>query len=134
MKFDLVMKDTKKVLYPAYREDFVKGYTSGLDPHITFSKKGYSRAFHEGFETGRHEYEALNGLVCAGVPSRIVTRKTLDDFLLAGMLGLEIDAEGYTTFQLDVIEVWYRNGIEQHNPEQSEYLQMVLELAGIGLY
>ena len=75
----------------------------------------------------------MNGLVCAGIPERIVTRKTLDDFLLAGMLGLETDSDGYTTFQLDVLEVWYRNGIEQHNPVQSIYLREILEEAGIEL-
>jgi hypothetical protein len=127
------MKDIKKALYPAYREDFLKGYTTGLDPHITFSRKGYSEAFHEGFDNGRREYEAMNGLVCAGIPERVVTRKTLDDFLLAGMLGLEIDSDGYTTFQLDVIEVWYRNGIDQYNPEQTIYLREILEQEGIEL-
>jgi len=127
------MKDMKKALHPAYREDYLKGYAAGLNPYSTFKKKDGTEAFHSGFGNGRLEYEAMNGLVTAGIPMLIVTRKTLDDFLLAGMLGLEIDSEGYTTFQLDVIEIWYRNGIEQYSPAQSEYLRSVLEAEGIEL-
>ena len=125
------MKHMKKTLTPASREEYLKGYTAGLDPHSIFNKKNTSEAFHSGFNNGRLEYEAMNGLVFAGIPQRIVTRKTLDDFLLAGMLGLDIDSEGYTTFQLDVIEIWYRNGIEQYNPAQTDYLRLVLENEGI---
>ena len=125
------MKDLKKALAPAFREDYLKGYAAGLDPHSVFSKTANTEAFHSGFNNGRLEYEAMNGLVCAGIPERIVTRKTLDDFLLAGMLGLEIDSDHYTTFQLDVIEIWYRNGIEQYNPEQTDYLRLILENEGI---
>jgi hypothetical protein len=127
------MKDIKKALLPAYREDYLKGYTTGLDPHMTFNRKGYSEAYHTGFDNGRLEYESMNGLIYAGIPARIVTRKTLDDFLLAGMLGLDVDSEGYTTFQLDVIEIWYRNGIEQYNPAQTDYLISILESEGIEL-
>jgi len=120
----------KKAMHPAYREEYLKGYSAGLSPYNT-SNKSKSEAFHLGFDNGRLEYEAMNGLVSAGIPERIVTRKTLDDFLLAGMLGLDIDSDGYTTFQLDVIQIWYRNGIEQYNPAQSEYLFDLLE--GIGI-
>lgn len=123
----------KKALLPAYREEYLKGYAAGLDPQTTFKKKGFSDAFRSGFANGRHEYETMNGLVYTGIPHRIVTRKTLDDFLLAGMLGLEIDSDGYTTFQLDVIEIWYRNGIEQYNPNQMDYLREILEIEGIEL-
>jgi hypothetical protein len=127
------MKEIKKALLPVYREDYLKGYITGLDPHMNLNRKGFSDAFHSGFDSGRHEYETMNGLVCAGIPARIVTRKTLEDFLLAGMLGLDIDSDGYTTFQLDVIEIWYRNGIEQYNPAQTDYLISILESEGIEL-
>ena len=134
MEFRLfAMKNMKKALHPTHREEYLKGYAAGLNPYISFNKNNSSDAYHSGFDNGRLEYEAMNGLVFAGIPQRIVTRKTLDDFLLAGMLGLDIDSEGYTTFQLDVIEIWYRNGIEQYNPQQTDYLREVLEEEGIEL-
>lgn len=127
------MKDIKKAFNTVNREDYLKGYAIGLNPYANCDDKLYSEAFYSGFDYGRLEYEGMNGLVSAGIPELIVTRKTLDDFLLAGMLGLDIDSEGYTTFQLDVIEIWYRNGIEQYDPRQTEYLQWILEKEGIEL-
>ena len=124
------MKKLKKITQPAYREEYLKGYSAGLSPYTVFDQND-SEAFHSGFDNGRLEYEAMNGPVTSGVPHRIVTRKTLDDFLLAGMLGLDIDSDDYTTFQLDVIQIWYRNGIEQYNPAQSDYLIDLLEKIGI---
>ena len=125
------MRDMKKTIDPVYREDFIKGYAVGFDPYSGFEERLYNEAFLEGFDSGRNEYEEMNGLIKAGIPNRIVNRKTLEDFLLAGMLGLEIDSDGYTTFQLDIIEVWYRNGIDQYDPQQTMYLWSILEKAGI---
>lgn len=126
------MKNTKK-LNPVYRKDFLKGYAIGFNPYNDFEERLYNEAFLAGFDFGRNEYEEMNGLISAGIPKLTVTRKTLEDFLMAGMLGLDIESDGYTTFQLDVIEIWYRNGIEQYNPEQMVYLREVLEEAGIEL-
>lgn len=126
------MKDTKK-LNPVYRNDYFRGYTIGLNPYFDFDATLQSEAFNEGFDFGRNEYEAMNGLISAGIPELIVTRKTLEDFLLAGMLGLDVESDGYTTFQLDVIGIWYKNGIEQYDPAQMMYLREVLEQAGIEL-
>jgi hypothetical protein len=40
----------------------------------------------------------------------------LEDFLIAGLLGLPIDDEGYTAHQVAMIEEWYQSGIESMNP------------------
>jgi hypothetical protein len=55
----------------------------------------------------------------------------LEDFLLAGMLGMSISDEGYTPFQIDVIEKWYQSGIEKYDANQSIYLLAILEHNGI---
>jgi len=125
------MKDIKKTSNPIYREEYLKGYGFGLNPHFNLDTTLQTEAFYAGFDFGRAEYEGMNGLVSAGIPDIIVTKKTLDDFLLAGMLGLDIESDGYTTFQLDVIEIWYRNGIEHYDPNHAIYLRTVLEDAGI---
>jgi hypothetical protein len=40
----------------------------------------------------------------------------LEDFLIAGLLGLPIDDEGYTAHQVAMIEEWYQSGrIEVNN-------------------
>lgn len=124
------MKDIKKTASPVHAEDYLKGYRLGLDPYFTCDTS-HTETFYKGFDLGRAEYEGMNGLVRAGIPDMIVTRQTLDDFLLAGMLGLDIDSDGYTTFQLDIIEIWYMNGIEQYDPNQAVYLRTLLEEVGI---
>jgi hypothetical protein len=68
-----------------------------------------------GFNAGRSEYERMNGLICNGIPQRIVTDMILEDFLIAGLLGF-IDDEGYTAHQVAMIEEWYQSGIESMNP------------------
>ena len=113
-----------------YREDYLKGYSIGQNPHSRFDSR-QNEAFKSGFDLGRHDYETMNGLLASGIPKLIVTKKILEDFLLAGMLGLEIDADGYTTFQLDIIEIWYQSGIEKYDPNQSIYLSEILESNGI---
>ena len=55
----------------------------------------------------------MNGYIVDGIPERIVTIKILEDFLLAGILGLSIETEGYTIFQLNVISKWYQSGVEK---------------------
>jgi hypothetical protein len=42
----------------------------------------------------------MNGYLSAGIPTRIVTDKVLEDFLLAGMLGMPIDTDNYTRIRL----------------------------------
>jgi len=73
----------------------------------------------------------MNGKIIHGIPKLIVTNKVLEDFLLAGMLGISINDDGYTAFQIDVISKWYQSGIEKYNPIQSSYLLGILEENGI---
>ncbi|RZJ31415.1 MAG: hypothetical protein EOO48_02135 [Flavobacterium sp.] len=121
----------ENIFNPGYREDYIKGYETGFDPYSIIEMYDHSEGFISGFNFGRMDYESMNGYIVAGIPDRIVTKKTLEDFLLAGMLGFDIDADGYTTFQLDVIQIWYKSGIEKYNPEQGDYLSSVLENEGI---
>jgi hypothetical protein len=83
-------------------------------------------AFIIGFNAGRSEYERMNGLICNGIPQRIVTDMILEDFLIAGLLGLPIDDEGYA-HQVAMIEEWYQSGIEKYEPNHSNTFELLVE-------
>ncbi|MFV5696127.1 hypothetical protein ACM55G_11900 [Flavobacterium sp. LB3P122] len=121
----------KKIFSPAYREDYLKGYSMGLNPFQQFNAGKKNDAFIAGFSSGRLDYERMNGYVSEGIPQRIVTDKILEDFLIAGLLGLPIDDDGYTSHQIDMIEKWYQSGIEKYDPNQSIILFELLEKNGI---
>ena len=125
--------NTKNIFSPAYRKDYFEGYSNGLNPFllVNYDKKG--EAFNSGFLSGRTDYERMNGPVREGIPNCIVTDKILEDFLLAGLLGLSIETEGYTSFQLNIISKWYQSGIEKYDPNQSMYLLEILEENGISI-
>lgn len=118
---------------PLYRNDYIEGYSIGLNPYLQIAppvlKK--SDAFSSGFTYGRLEYERLNGPLVFGVPLKIVTDKVLEEFLLAGMLGMGIDADGYTAHQMNILQQWYQSGIEKYDPNESLYLLAFLEHHGI---
>ena len=95
------------------------------------SYKENSQAFRSGFACGRSDYERLNGSISDGIPNKIVTDKVLEEFLLAGMLGISIDAEGYTPYQIRCIEKWYESGVEKYDPNESIYLLALLESNGV---
>lgn len=118
------------IFNPIYREDYLKGYSNGLNPYLEMVDD-QSEAYVFGFNQGRIEYERMNGKIIHGIPKLIVTNKVLEDFLLAGMLGISINEDGYTAFQIDVISKWYQSGIEKYNPVQSNYLLGILEDNGI---
>jgi hypothetical protein len=118
------------IFNPIYREDYLKGYSNGLNPYLEMIDD-QSEAYVFGFNQGRIEYERMNGKIIHGIPKLIVTNKVLEDFLLAGMLGISINEDGYTAFQIDVISKWYQSGIEKYNPIQSNYLLGILEDNGI---
>jgi hypothetical protein len=118
------------IFNPIYREDYLKGYSSGLNPYINLLENE-KEAYVFGFNQGRTEYERMNGKIIYGIPKLIVTNKVLEDFLLAGMLGISINDDDYTAFQIDVISKWYQSGIEKYNPTQSSYLLSILEDNGI---
>ncbi len=122
----------KNIFNPVYREDYFEGYSSGLNPYLKCTQNK-SEAYNFGFEQGRLDYERMNGKVAYGIPQLIVTNKVLEDFLLAGMLGMDIDSDGYTAFQIDVIQKWYQSGVEKYDPSQSSYLLAILEENGIEL-
>lgn len=120
------------IFNPIYRQEYLEGYSSGLNPYITINQNR-KEAFASGFNQGRQDYERMNGKVVHGIPKLIVTNKVLEDFLLAGMLGIRINDDDYTAFQIDVISKWYQSGIEKYNPNQSSYLLGILEEIGIDI-
>lgn len=123
--------NTKNIYSPAYRKKYFEGYSKGFNPfvHIESLKKG--EAFNSGYASGRMDYESMNGKVEEGIPLRIVTKKILEDFLLAGMLGLKIDSDNYNLFQISIIRKWYLCGVEMYDPQESIYLFNILEENGI---
>jgi hypothetical protein len=120
----------KNIFNPVYRQDYLEGFSSGSNPYLKplITK---NEAYIYGFEQGRIEYEKMNGKIAHGIPQLIVTNKVLEDFLLAGMLGMDINSDGYNAFQIDVILKWYQSGVEKYNPNQSMYLLTILEENGI---
>jgi hypothetical protein len=120
----------KNIFSPVYRQDYLQGFSNGLNPYLNIDKN-QNDAYVFGFEQGRLDYEKMNGKIAHGIPKLIVTNKVLEDFLLAGMLGISINDDDYTAFQIDVISKWYQSGIEKYNPSQSDYLLEILEYNGI---
>jgi hypothetical protein len=118
------------IFNPVYRQDYLKGYSNGQNPYLEILEN-QKEAYIYGFNQGRLDYERMNGKVIHGIPKLIVTNKVLEDFLLAGMLGISINDDDYTAFQIDVISKWYQSGIEKYNPNQSSYLLGLLEENGI---
>lgn len=114
------------IFNPVYRQDYLKGYSNGLNPYLKVLENK-NDAYSIGFNQGRLEYKRMNGKIIHGIPKLIVTNKVLEDFLLAGMLGISINDDGYTAYQIDVISKWYQSGIEKYNPAQSDYLLRILE-------
>lgn len=114
-----------------YRLEYFEGYKCGLNPRIKINRKRHNDAFSDGFMLGRLEFESMNGPLAKGLPQRIITTKILEDFQLAGMLGLSIDTADYTSYQLHIISQWYQCGIDLYDPVQSSYLIDLLEENGI---
>ena len=125
--------NTKNIYSPAYRQDYFEGYSNGLNPLLKMNSIINDNAFNSGFTSGRLDYERMNGAINEGIPNRIVTNKILEDFILAGLLGLSIDTEDYTSYQLSIIRKWYLCGVEMYDPNESIYLFAILEENGISL-
>jgi hypothetical protein len=121
----------RKIFSTAYRQDYFEGYSIGLNPYMKFNSFRNSEAFIAGFNSGRSDYESMNGRISEGIPPRIVTSCILEDFLLSGLLGLNVDTFGYTSHQLNIIAKWYQSGTEKYNPDESIYLFTILEKNGI---
>jgi len=120
------------IFNPVYRQEYLFGYARGFNPYVDFDPN-QSQGFILGFKQGRDEYESMNGKILHGIPKLIVTNKILEDFLLAGMLGMSINSDGYTAYQIDVIQKWYQSGVEKYDVKQSDYLLSILEENGIEL-
>lgn len=117
---------------PIYRSDYYSGYTDGQNPFLSpIMIERHSEAFNTGFTFGRLSYERLNGPISKGIPPIILTDKILEEFLLAGMLGMHIDYDGFTDHQLVIISQWYESGVEKYDPNQNIYLLALLERNGI---
>jgi hypothetical protein len=76
----------KKAFSPTYRQHYFEGYSIGLNPYLEFNS-AMKTCIYNGFNAGRSEQQ-MNGLICNGIPQRIVTDMILEDFLIAGLLGL----------------------------------------------
>lgn len=125
---------SKKKNSISYRQDYFNGYSVGINPFLQNTNKKSSIAYISGFNSGRMDYEEMNGQIAKGIPQRIVTIKVLEEFLLAGLLGLSLeDTDNYSSLQLNVIATWYQSGVEKYDPTQSEYLFDVLQNIGIGI-
>jgi len=124
--------NTKNIYTTTYRQDYFQGYSNGQNPFLQIDSQKNSVAFISGFNSGRMDYEEMNGQISKGIPQRTVTIKILEEFLLAGLLGLSIeDTDDYTLFQLNIIAKWYQSGVEKYDPSQSVYLFEILEEIGI---
>ena len=124
--------DTKNIFSTTYRQDYFQGYSNGFNPFLEINSEKSSVAFISGFNSGRMDYEEMNGRIAEGIPQRIVSTKILEDFLLAGLLGLSIeDTNHYTSYQLNIIAKWYQSGVEKYDPNQSVYLFGILKENGI---
>lgn len=121
----------KNIFDAVYRQDYFEGYSDGSNPFRQVNIHKRNEAFNEGFTSGRLDYESMNGCIKDGIPKSIITQKVLEDFLLAGMLGLSVDTDGYTPFQINTIAKWYQSGIEKYDPDQSLYLFEILDENGI---
>ncbi len=119
--------ETKKIFSPVYRQDYFEGYSIGLNPFLQINSKNKNEAFAAGFNSARMDYERMNGLISHGIPERIVTNKVLEDFLIAGLIGLSIDTEGYTAYQISLLDKWYQSGIEKYDLNQNLALLELLE-------
>ena len=121
----------KSIFDIAYRQEYLEGYSIGLNPYMEFSNSKNSHAFITGFNSGRLDYESMNGQIIDGIPHQIVTRNILEDFLLSGLLGLKVETKGYNSCQIRVIEEWYESGTEKYEPKESDYLTDILKMNGI---
>ena len=125
-------KKEKSVFDIVYRQEYLEGYSIGSNPYTEFSKKN-SQAFIAGFNSGRSDYESMNGQIIDGIPQQIVTSSVLEDFLLSGLLGLNVETNGYNSCQLRVLEEWYESGTEKYDPNESDYLSEILKMNGISI-
>jgi hypothetical protein len=123
---------SKEIFSPPHLQDYLDGFENGRNPFMIIESEKNSIAYIFGFNSGRMDYEEMNGKISDGIPNRIVTIKLLEEFLLTGLLGLGIeDEDTYTLHQQTVISKWYQSGVEKYDPYQSTDLSEILENNGI---
>jgi hypothetical protein len=126
--------ESKNIFNSSYRQDYLDGYSNGQNPFLNINSKKSNVAYISGFNSGRMDFEEMNGQIAKGIPQRIVTIKILEEFLLAGLLGLSIeDVDNYTSYQLNIIAKWYQSGVEKYDPSTSNYLFEILDTIGINM-
>ncbi len=124
--------ESKNIFNSSYRQDYLEGYSNGQNPFMQIDSKKNNVAYISGFNSGRMDYEEMNGQIAKGIPQRFVTVKFLEEFLLAGLLGLSLeDVDNYTSYQLNIIAQWYQSGVEKYDPSHSSYLFEILDSLGI---
>ena len=116
----------------------MNGYIFGQNPifldfeDLTNVAPQYNNeAFLAGFKSGRKKYERINGRLEDGIPNKILTDKVLEDFLIAGELGMPMDAIGYNSLQISYITKYYRNGCQYYNSDNDICLYSMLCEFGI---
>ena len=118
----------------SFCQDYFDGYSNGQNPFLLIDSEKSNVAYISGFNSGRMDYEEINGQIAKGIPQRIVTVKILEEFLLAGLLGLSLeDLDNYTSYQLNIIFKWYQSGVEKYDPSTSNYLFEILDTIGINM-
>lgn len=125
---------TTDIYSATYRKNYFEGYSEGFNPFVQLNLQSKDEAFNLGYTSGKMDYESMNGNINDGIPLKIVTKKILEDFLLAGMLGLKIDSDDYNMYQISVIRKWYICGVEMYDPKESIYLFKILEENGIQMF
>ena len=124
--------ESKDIFNPSYRKDYLDGYSNGQNPLFQIDSERSNIAYISGFNSGRMDYEEMNGQIAKGIPQSIVTVKILEEFLLAGLLGLSLeDLDNYTSYQLNIIAKWYQSGVEKFDSNHSIYLFEILKNIGI---
>ncbi len=116
----------------------MNGYTFGQNPIFldfedltTVAPQYNNEAFLAGFKSGRIKYERINGKLTDGIPTKVLTDKILQDFLLAGELGMPMESEGYTDHQKTYIAKYYRSGCQYYNSDNDISLYSMLSEFGI---
>jgi hypothetical protein len=124
--------ESKNIFSTSFCKDYFDGYSNGQNPFLLIDSKISNVAYISGFNSGRLDYEEMNDVVSSGIPQRIVTLKVLEEFFMAGLLGLSIeDDDNYTPYQINIIAKWYQKGIEKYEPRYSTYLFAILNDNGI---
>lgn len=123
----------KQTYSTTYLKEYYEGYLMGVNPFTSYQSVQTNEAIFAGFQSGRSDYERMNGSLSAGIPQRIVTDKVLEDFLLAGLLGMPIDVDDFTPHQINTIALWYQSGVEKYEPSQHDILYNLLAEVGIAL-